>query len=249
MWQLDAKIKKKKYIKIYCSRFLPSGGVAIHFLNRNWAKGVHHYATTFDRTATLILSQWNAVSWKISTRNNRIQIMVSFAMQMGYSRCFLAPPLSVVYIVTSWCYQQQWCWLLTMRQPFAACMGGRTDMCGPDHSFLYWYEYVHWRVLWPRMASGYIILNYEYFYLWCQSWRKLSGYVFLHLAGILHKSSGFGIFAEISPKILWFLQERFHFLVRLPNSFGWLLPNLVSSVFFGWPKSPNLVIWVTRITE
>jgi hypothetical protein len=29
------------------------------------------------------------------------------------------------------------------------------------------------------MASGYIIYNYEYFYLWRQSQRKLSGYVFL----------------------------------------------------------------------
>jgi hypothetical protein len=65
------------------------------------------------------------------------------------------------------------------RRPFAACAGGRTDVCGPEHSFLYWYEYVHLRVSWPRMASGYIIYNYEYFYLWRQSRRKLSGYVFL----------------------------------------------------------------------
>jgi hypothetical protein len=65
------------------------------------------------------------------------------------------------------------------RRPFAACTGGRTDVCGPEHSFFYWYEYVHLRVSWPRMASGYIIYNYEYFYLWHQSRRKLSGYVFL----------------------------------------------------------------------
>jgi hypothetical protein len=170
-----------KYIEIYCSRFLPSGGVAIHFVNRNWAKGARHHATTFDRAATLILSQWNAVSWKISTRNNRIQIMVGFAMQMGYSRCFLAPPLSVVCVVTLWCYHQRWCWrLLATRRPFATCAGGRTDVCGPEHSFLYRYEYVHWRVSWPRMASGCIIYNYEYFYLWRQSRRKLYGYdVFL----------------------------------------------------------------------
>jgi hypothetical protein len=64
-----------------------------------------------------------------------------------------------------------------MRGPFAVCMGGRTDACGPEHSFLYWYAYVHLRVLWPRMASGYIISNYEYFYLWCQSRRKLSGWL------------------------------------------------------------------------
>jgi hypothetical protein len=58
--------------------------------------------------------------------------------------------------------------------------GGRwTDMCGPEHSFLYRHEYVHWRVSWPRMASGYIIYNYVYFYLWRQSRRKLYGYVFL----------------------------------------------------------------------
>jgi hypothetical protein len=65
------------------------------------------------------------------------------------------------------------------RRPFAACAGGRTDVCGPEHSFLYWYEYVHLRVSWPRMASGYIIYNYQYFYLWRQSRRKLYGYVFL----------------------------------------------------------------------
>jgi hypothetical protein len=33
------------------------------------------------------------------------------------------------------------------------------------------------------------------------------------------------------------------------NGFGWLSPNLVSSVFFGWPESPNLVIRVTQITK
>jgi hypothetical protein len=33
-----------------------------------------------------------------------------------------------------------------VRQPFAACTGGRTDVCGPEHSLLYQYEYVHWRV-------------------------------------------------------------------------------------------------------
>jgi hypothetical protein len=65
------------------------------------------------------------------------------------------------------------------RRPFAACAGGRTAVCGPEHSFLYWYEYVHLIVSWPRMASGYIICNYVYFYLWRQSRRKLSGYVFL----------------------------------------------------------------------
>jgi hypothetical protein len=58
------------------------------------------------------------------------------------------------------------------RQPFAACAGGRTDLCGPEHSFLYWYEYVHWRVSWPRMASGNIICNYEYFYLWHHQGRE-----------------------------------------------------------------------------
>jgi hypothetical protein len=65
------------------------------------------------------------------------------------------------------------------RQPLAACTGGRTDVCGCEHSFLYRYAYFHWRVLWPRMASGYIIYNYEYFYLSRQSRRKLYGYVFL----------------------------------------------------------------------
>jgi hypothetical protein len=65
------------------------------------------------------------------------------------------------------------------RRPFAVCTGGRTDVCRPEHSFLYWYVYVHWRVSWPRMASGCIIYNYAYFYLWRQSRRKLSGYVFL----------------------------------------------------------------------
>jgi hypothetical protein len=53
-------------------------------------------------------------------------------------------------------------------------------VCRPEHSFLYRYEYVHLRVSWPRMASGNIIFNYGYFYLWRQSRRKLSGYVFLH---------------------------------------------------------------------
>jgi hypothetical protein len=24
-----------------------------------------------------------------------------------------------------------------VRRPFAACMGGRKDVCGPEHSFLY----------------------------------------------------------------------------------------------------------------
>jgi hypothetical protein len=32
------------------------------------------------------------------------------------------------------------------RRPFAACAGGRTDVCRPEHSFLYRYEYVHLRV-------------------------------------------------------------------------------------------------------
>jgi hypothetical protein len=77
------------------------------------------------------------------------------------------------------------------RRPFAVCTGGRTDVCRPEHSFLYWYEYVHWRVSWPRMASGYTIYyNYGYFYLWRQSRRKLSGYVFL-----LCKESESGIFS------------------------------------------------------
>jgi hypothetical protein len=48
---------------------------------------------------------------------------------------------------------------------------------------------------------------------------------------------------------LRFPQERFHFLARLPNSFGQLLPNLVSSVFFRWKESPNWVIRVTQIME
>jgi hypothetical protein len=46
---------------------------------------------------------------------------------------------------------------------------------------------------------------------------------------------------KFSPKILWFPQERFHFLARLHNSFGQLLLNLGA---FGC-----LVIRVTWITE
>jgi hypothetical protein len=33
-----------------------------------------------------------------------------------------------------------------VRQPFAVCAGGRTDVCGPEHSFLYPYQYVQLRV-------------------------------------------------------------------------------------------------------
>jgi hypothetical protein len=51
--------------------------------------------------------------------------------------------------------------------------------------------------------------------------------------GILCKSLGFGVFAEIfSKNIMIPSKERLHFLARLSNGFGQLLPNLVSLVFF-----------------
>jgi hypothetical protein len=39
-------------------------------------------------------------------------------------------------------------------------------------------------------------------------------------AGILCKSSDLGFLPKFSPKILWFPQERFHFLARLPTVLG-----------------------------
>jgi hypothetical protein len=39
-------------------------------------------------------------------------------------------------------------------------------------------------------------------------------------------------------------------LARLSNGFGRLLPNSVSSVFFGWPEEPNIQFFgLTQITD
>jgi hypothetical protein len=51
--------------------------------------------------------------------------------------------------------------------------------------------------------------------------------------GILCKSSGFGVFAEIFSKNIVIPSREIPFLARLSNGFGRLLPNSVSSVFFG----------------
>jgi hypothetical protein len=61
-----------------------------------------------------------------------------------------------------------------------------------------------------------------------------------------------GFLPKFSPKLLWFPQKRFHFLVRLPNGFRRLSPTLVWITKFGYLGNPNNQIteyFVTQITE
>jgi hypothetical protein len=69
-------------------------------------------------------------------------------------------------------------------------------VCGPEHSLLYQYEYVHWRVSWPRMASGYILFKYDYCIFICDIKVEGNSLVMCsctNFSTVLHKSGSLAL--------------------------------------------------------